>query len=63
MLLAAKIAALFDGRFAASIEDVKASAAPALRHRILLSFEGEAEAIRPDAIIGEILDRLPASKA
>ena len=63
MLLAAKIAALFDGRFAASIDDVKASAAPALRHRILLSFEGEAEAVKPDAIIGEILDRLPASKA
>jgi MoxR-like ATPase len=63
MLLAAKISALFDGRFASSIEDVKANAAPALRHRILLSFEGEAEAVRPDTIIGEILDRLPASKA
>jgi MoxR-like ATPase len=63
MLLAAKIGALFDGRFAASIDDVKASAAPALRHRILLSFEGEAEAVKPDAIIGEILERLPASKA
>jgi MoxR-like ATPase len=63
MLLAAKIAALFDGRFAASIDDVKASAAPALRHRILLSFEGEAEAVKPDAIIGEILEKLPASKA
>ena len=53
----------FEGRFAASIDDVKASAAPALRHRILLSFEGEAEAVRPDAIIGEILDRLPATGA
>ena len=63
MLLASKISALFDGRFAASIDDVKANAAPALRHRILLSFEGEAEAVRPDTIIAEILDRLAPSKA
>ena len=63
MLLAAKIGALFDGRFSASIDDVKASAAPALRHRILLSFEGEAEAVKPDSIVGEILDKLAASKS
>jgi MoxR-like ATPase len=63
MLLAAKIGALFAGRFAASIDDVKAAAPPALRHRLLLSFEGEAEGIRPDAIIGEILTTLGPSKA
>ena len=63
MLLAAKIGALFDGRFAASIDDVRAAAAPALRHRILLGFEGEAEGIAPDAIIAEILKRLSPGKA
>ncbi len=63
MLLAAKIAALFDGRFAASIDDVKAHAAPALRHRVLLSFEGEAEGVKPDAIVAEILERLTPAKA
>jgi MoxR-like ATPase len=63
MLLAAKIGALFDGRFAASIEDVKAVAAPALRHRVLLSFEGEAEGVREDAIIAEIVERVAPSKA
>ncbi|HET7544343.1 MAG TPA: AAA family ATPase, partial [Polyangiaceae bacterium] len=42
MLLGAKVRALFDGRFAASIDDVKATALAALRHRVLLSFEGEA---------------------
>jgi MoxR-like ATPase len=63
MLLASKILALFDGRFAASIEDVKAVAAPALRHRVLLSFEGEAEGVRPDAIVNEILDKLAPGKA
>jgi len=59
MLLASKIRALFQGRFAASIDDVKASALPALRHRILLSFEGEAEGVRTDDVVAEILERLP----
>ena len=63
MLLAAKIGALFAGRFAAAIDDVKAAAPPALRHRLLMSFEGEAEGIRPDAIIAEVLTTLAASKA
>ena len=63
MLLAAKISALFAGRFAASIDDVKEAAAPALRHRILLSFEGEAEGVRPDSVIAEILERLAPAKA
>jgi len=62
MLLAAKIGALFAGRFAASPEDVKAVAAPALRHRLLMSFEGEAEGIRPDAVIEEIITKLALSK-
>lgn len=59
LLLAAKIKALFDGRFAASIDDVKASALPALRHRVLLNFEGEAEGIKTDDLIQEILKSLP----
>ena len=62
MLLAAKINALFAGRFAASIDDVKAAARPALRHRLLMSFEGEAEGIRPDTIIAEILSTLAPAK-
>ena len=62
MLLAAKVRALFEGRFAASIEDVKASARPALRHRMLLSFEGEADGIRPDALIQDILEAVPPAK-
>src|SRR5690606_28431490 len=48
MLLGAKVRALYEGRFAASIDDVRATAKPALRHRLLLSFEGEAEGVRPD---------------
>src|SRR4051812_12803951 len=59
LLLAAKIRALFLGRFAASIDDVKASALPALRHRVLLNFEGEAEGVKTDTLIQEILKKLP----
>jgi MoxR-like ATPase len=63
MLLAAKIRALLDGRFAASIDDVKAGALPALRHRVLLNFEGEAEGVKTDGVIQEIVAKLPESKA
>jgi MoxR-like ATPase len=59
LLLAAKIRALFDGRFAASIEDVKGAALPALRHRMLLNFEGEAEGVKTDDLLQEILKSLP----
>jgi MoxR-like ATPase len=62
MLLAAKIRALFEGRFAASVDDVKVVALPALRHRILMNFEGEAEGVGQDAILGEILKQLPAAR-
>ena len=63
VLLGAKIRALFAGRFAASIEDVRTTALPALRHRILRSFEGEAEGVAEDKILDEILKKLPESKA
>ena len=63
LLLAAKIRALIEGRFAASIDDVKASVLPALRHRVLLNFEGEAEGVKTDGVLTEILAKLPESKA
>lgn len=59
LLLAAKIGALFQGRFAASIDDVRATALPALRHRVLLNFEGEAEGVKTDDLLHEILKTLP----
>jgi MoxR-like ATPase len=63
LLLGAKIRALYEGRFAAAIEDVKATALPALRHRILLNFEGEAEGVKADDVIAEIVKELPETKA
>jgi MoxR-like ATPase len=61
VLLASKIAALYDGRFAPSIDDVKQNALNALRHRVLLNFEGEAEGVKSDALISKILEKLPES--
>jgi MoxR-like ATPase len=63
LLLAAKIRALFGGRFAAAIDDIKAAALPALRHRILLNFEGEADGVSTDDVIRSILEQLPETKA
>ncbi|MFO0676041.1 MAG: MoxR family ATPase [Polyangiaceae bacterium] len=63
LLLAAKIRALFDGRFAASVDDVRGAAHAALRHRVLLNFEGEAEGTKVDDVISAILKALPESKA
>jgi MoxR-like ATPase len=55
IILAAKIRALLEGRYAVSIDDIRHVAAPALRHRMIMNFEGEAEGVRTDAIIAEIL--------
>jgi len=59
LLLGAKMLALLDGRFAAATDDIRTVALRALRHRLLLNFEGEAEGISTDQIITEILDALP----
>ncbi len=59
LVLGAKITALLDGRFNVAIEDVRAVALPALRHRIILNFEGQAEGIQPDQVIRTLLEQLP----
>lgn len=59
LLLAAKIRALLCGRHAAAMEDVQAWALPALRHRVLLSFEGQAEGVSSDALLQQALEKLP----
>lgn len=61
MVLGSKARALLSGRFNVSFDDVQAMAQPALRHRLILNFEGEAAGISPDAIVTEILDRVPRS--
>ena len=54
------IYALLDGRFNVSIDDIRAVAIPALRHRIILNFEGEAEGITTEAVVRSILDAVVA---
>jgi MoxR-like ATPase len=55
VILAAKIRALLEGRYAVSIDDIRHVAPPALRHRLILNFEGEAEGVKADTIIAEVL--------
>ncbi len=55
IILAAKIRALLEGRYAVAIDDIRHVASPALRHRLILNFEGEAEGVKADTIIAEIL--------
>jgi MoxR-like ATPase len=55
LVLGAQVRALLEGRYNVSVEDLKALARPALRHRVLLSFEGQAEGIEPDTIVDAVV--------
>ncbi len=55
LLLAAKVAALLDGRFAVSTDDIRAVARPVLRHRVLLNFGGQSEGLTSDAILEHVI--------
>jgi MoxR-like ATPase len=62
LVLGGKVWALLDGRFNVGFDDIEAVALPALRHRVLLSFEGEAERIDPDDIIRAVVDKVRAEE-
>ncbi|MFC4992424.1 AAA family ATPase [Rubritalea tangerina] len=62
MLSAARAKALLDGRFHVAEEDVKSVARQALRHRMILSFEGEAEGIKTDQLIDEIVEQVSSKQ-
>ena len=63
LVLGAKVRALADGRYNVSVEDLKAMAAPALRHRIILNFEGEAEAVDVDRLVGDVVQSVEQQAA
>jgi MoxR-like ATPase len=63
IILAAKVRALTQGRFNVSFEDIQSVATPALRHRLILNFEAEAEGITTDHIIAQILNEVPIEAA
>jgi MoxR-like ATPase len=56
LILAGKIMALLDGRYNVSFADLKLAALPALRHRVILNFEAQAEGVAPDDIIRQIVE-------
>jgi MoxR-like ATPase len=56
LVLAGKVRALLEGRYNVAFDDLAAVAHPALRHRVFLQFEAEADAITTDQIIAEILE-------
>jgi len=59
LALAAKVRALLEGRYNVSFEDVRRVYLPALRHRVILNFEAQAEAIDTDHVLLDILEKLP----
>jgi MoxR-like ATPase len=59
LLLAGKVRALIEGRFNVSFDDIERVAAPALRHRLILNFEAEAEGITTDHIISRFSGTCP----
>lgn len=63
LVRAAKIRALLEGRYNVAYEDIMAVAPAALRHRIILNFEAEAEGITTDSIVRDVLNSLSAKLA
>jgi MoxR-like ATPase len=61
LVLGAKVRALTEGRFNVSIEDIRALAAPALRHRILLNFAGESEGMDTDQLLTKVIESVDAN--
>ncbi|MHC4117686.1 MAG: AAA family ATPase [Planctomycetota bacterium] len=59
LVLAGKVRAMLDERYHVSFDDIETAALPALRHRILLNFEGQAEGITTDEVLEEILQGTP----
>ncbi len=59
MILGAKIKAILDNRYHVARDDLRAMALPVLRHRMILNFEGQAEGISTDDVIGKIIQQAP----
>ncbi|HKC18592.1 MAG TPA: AAA family ATPase, partial [Candidatus Dormibacteraeota bacterium] len=63
LVLAGKVRALLEGRYNVAFDDLVAVARPALRHRIFLKFEAEADGVTADQLIGEIVEKTDRAKA
>ena len=62
MILAGKARAILRGRYHVSIDDIKAVAAPILRHRLILNFSAQSEGLTPDEVIKKLLDEMPVDE-
>ena len=58
LILSAKARALLDGRFATTLEDLRAMARPAMRHRVLINFRGQAERVSADDVVSSVIEQL-----
>jgi MoxR-like ATPase len=61
LVLAGKVRAMLDERYHVSFTDIRESVLPALRHRLLLNFEGQAEGITTDEVLDQILESTPTA--
>src|SRR5215813_8974365 len=59
LALASKVRALLEGRYNVSFEDVRRVYLPALRHRVILNFEAQAEEVDTDRVLLDVLEKLP----
>jgi MoxR-like ATPase len=59
LILAAKAVALLEGRAHVGFADVQKVAPPVLRHRLIRSFEGEADGVTPDQVVAALLEAVP----
>jgi MoxR-like ATPase len=62
LVLGAKARAVLQGRYFATCEDIRAVAAPVLRHRIMTNFNAEADGIKPDDIVKRLIKHIPAEQ-
>ena len=62
MILAAKVRALTEGRFNVGLDDIQSVLLPALRHRLILNFEAQAEASTTDHVLATIREEVPVSR-
>ncbi|HEX4130286.1 MAG TPA: MoxR family ATPase [Pirellulales bacterium] len=60
LILGAKARAVLHGRYYVNCEDIRAVAPPVLRHRIMTNFNAEAEGIKPDWIVQQLIETIPA---
>jgi len=60
LVLGGKARAILEGRFAVSLDDIRALAGPTLRHRLVLNFRAESEGVRPQHIVDRLVAAVPS---